>query len=834
MRPKCRSRRRDNNGHLNDSNADNNADLIALSTFSCGVKLCAENSDDEALTCFRKALSAARCVASICPPTTDNDSSDKIGCTNETVSSSITSSLSRSSIRTPSSCPSSHRIRELYVYQREMYDEGMSAFSAPLPITSALEAKKDDHFLYRIMAYSCYNMGLIYIRKHQYENALILFRAALVEEEALLQRQRQKNTTCSKNGNDIPTQITAILHNIGRTCYLVGNYDAALSAFETALKHELNLGTLKNPLHVASSKACVGILRWCLLEADNDKTEKDRMDEAKMVVIPLLEEALLVKRAVEAEYFSVATILNQLACVYATIDTARAIGALQECLALRCARLDENHPDVLQTLENLADMYQQVGVTDLAMSLYEKCLGGMKATLGSVHRDVSKVLRQIALLHCEQSTGGPAITDSNNDNTIDPNILDLALEASKEALFIGQAALGENHSEVAHAWNVLGYVYECREEFSLAIVAYNKNLRIFEELYGKQHYKIATVLISLGRTYLGRAQQQQQQPSGSSSSGAVDNNYSDNERTDIEIYGDSRNDRGDAVRRDESDIHNEEEQPQDGDDAALQSLSSALDILSGCDNAEGLTIAQALYECGNVLRSKGKLHSAVEAYKGALALRKSNNGNELTNQQKPEQDKTQLLFAYIFHCLGVTQFEMGHVTLALESLSETLRIEQSIHTMPHKDIASTLAAIGSIYAEMGDDETAIVHYEKCLTIQRAVFGNDTPETATSLLRLGKIHFHYGSADVALRCFREMIQIEQRTLGKDSTEVAKSLNMIGSVFLQCRNVPSMMNAFSEASRMFLKCGRDWSDEFNVDDIDFFYMKAALHPDAAPTA
>ena len=59
----------------------------------------------------------------------------------------------------------------------------------------------------------------------------------------------------------------------------------------------------------------------------------------------------------------------------------------RECLSKREAILGSNHPETLQSIHNLAIMYENRGKYEKAEMLFKKCLSKREAVLGPHHAD---------------------------------------------------------------------------------------------------------------------------------------------------------------------------------------------------------------------------------------------------------------------------------------------------------------------------------------------------------------------------------------------------------------------------------------------------------------
>ena len=87
-------------------------------------------------------------------------------------------------------------------------------------------------------------------------------------------------------------------------------------------------------------------------------------------------------------------------------------------LAIREKQLGENHPDVAQSLNNLASLYESQGKYEEAEPLYRRSLAIKEKQLGEDHPDVATSLNNLALFYNTQGNYTEAQTLSQRALTI--------------------------------------------------------------------------------------------------------------------------------------------------------------------------------------------------------------------------------------------------------------------------------------------------------------------------------------------------------------------------------------------------------------------------------
>eukprot|EP01040_Poterioochromonas_malhamensis_P015764 gene15764-17706_t len=134
--------------------------------------------------------------------------------------------------------------------------------------------------------------------------------------------------------------------------------------------------------------------------------------------------------------------------------------------------LDDNHPDTLSCMTNLALLYMNQKEVEKAFSLNEECLRIMKAVLGYNHPDTITCMTNLALLYMNQKE------------------VEKAFSLNDECLRIMNPVLGYNHPDTI----------TCMANLVMQRVKQGeggKYLRFLKALFGAKH----PVIISITNLY---------------------------------------------------------------------------------------------------------------------------------------------------------------------------------------------------------------------------------------------------------------------------------------------------------------------------------------------
>ena len=160
----------------------------------------------------------------------------------------------------------------------------------------------------------------------------------------------------------------------------------------------------------------------------------------------------------------------------------------QRARAIREEGLGPEHPDVAQSLNNLAALYHAQSDYNQAEPLYQRALAIWEKALGPEHPDVARSLNNLAALYYAQS----------NYSHAEP--------LYQRALAIWEKALGPDHPDVARSLNNLAALYYGQSNYNQAEPLYHRALAIWERALGPDHPDVARSLNNLAELYRAQGQ----------------------------------------------------------------------------------------------------------------------------------------------------------------------------------------------------------------------------------------------------------------------------------------------------------------------------------------
>ncbi|MCP3961225.1 MAG: tetratricopeptide repeat protein [bacterium] len=193
---------------------------------------------------------------------------------------------------------------------------------------------------------------------------------------------------------------------------------------------------------------------------------------------PLLEEALALRRQVHGdEHPDVAESLSNLAWLrWEKGDRERAGPLFRESLEMRRRLLGDEHPDIAENLHDLASFHEEEGDFEAAESLHRESLEMRRSLFGDEHPDVADGLRHVA-----------GFAQARGD-------YEAAEPLIRESLDIYRRLLGDEHPQVAATEMWLAKLLQDKGDYVAAEPLLREALEMCRKLLGDEHPWVATSL----------------------------------------------------------------------------------------------------------------------------------------------------------------------------------------------------------------------------------------------------------------------------------------------------------------------------------------------------
>jgi tetratricopeptide (TPR) repeat protein/CHAT domain-containing protein len=411
------------------------------------------------------------------------------------------------------------------------------------------------------------------------------------------------------------------------------------------------------------------------------------------------------------------------------IATARKIADLTK---LRSGR---EHLDYIVSLNNLAELYQEVADYAAAEQTYLNALTILDTDMPSDPRLLSAVLGNLARVY--QETGR----------------FENAEPLLQRALRLARDTRGHQGRELATAANNMAGFYSETGRLAQIEPLYQEALDALQRSLPEEHPDIATALNNLGTFYfsIGRL------------------------REAGEFLERSLEIRRQALAPNHPDIAQSLSNSAARDlklgnlASATARLREALDIRLKVFGEMHPNVATALDNLASVLKSAGQYEESERLFRKALEIREGTLGPN-------HQD-----VALSLNHLATTQISLGNYAAAKPTLIRALALYEQLFGDSNIRIAATLGNFARLYYEIGDYQAAVPLFNRALEIRRQALGSDHPDVALSLDNLAALYREMGAFEKAEPLFLEALRINNSIFGPNHPDVAVSLNNLAALY-----------------------------------------------------
>ena len=275
-------------------------------------------------------------------------------------------------------------------------------------------------------------------------------------------------------------------------------------------------------------------------------------------------------------------------------------------------------------------------------------------------------------------------------------------------------------------------------------------------------------------------------------------------------------------------------------------------------------MAQLLQASAYAMKELGLLELAAEPQQRALAIRRSDLGDEHLDTLASVNSMGALLVAqgkraeaepYLVEALEATRRLLGddhHLTLSsISSMGWFLHVDDKLdeaeqHYLDalegqrrvlgdeHPSTLTSIANLGGLLYSRSEFAEAEPYYREALDTRRRVLGDEHPDTLTSIALMGMVLQRQGKLDEAEPYHREALEVRRRVLGDDHPETVGSINNMG-YWLQAQGKnaeaePFLLEAL-EVSRRVLGASHPRTLQF-INNVGAVYQRQGEFDAAEP--
>ncbi|WP_411871945.1 tetratricopeptide repeat protein [Vulcanococcus limneticus] len=408
-------------------------------------------------------------------------------------------------------------------------------------------------------------------------------------------------------------------------------------------------------------------------------------------LVPVLEDhQRWVEESFGPDHPEVANTLNNLANLLDTLARYEEAEPFYRCaLAIKEAAYGPDHPEVASTLDSLANMLRTLSHSEEAEPLFRRALAIKEATYGSDHPEVASTLQKMATL---------LETFSRNQEAESLYI---------RALKINEAAYGSDHPAVAGNLNGLAILLCRTSKYIRAEPLFRRALSINEKILGPVHPHVA--------------------------------GYANNLATVLRRL--SRYDEAEPL------------------------FLRALTIEERAYGPDHPAVARTLYNLAILLGDLSRYEDAEPLFRRALAIEDTIYGPNHPN------------VAFTLRSLADLLCDLSRYEEVEQLYRRAIEIDETAYGSNHPSVAATLSNLANFLRDRFLFEFAEPLYRRALAINEVAYGHDNPEVAGCLYNLARMKENMDRHQEAFPLYQQALETWQRAYGSDhpdSIEAQRSL------------------------------------------------------------
>jgi len=407
---------------------------------------------------------------------------------------------------------------------------------------------------------------------------------------------------------------------------------------------------------------------------------------------------------------------------------------LKKALEIREKALGPDHPDVAESLNNLAHLYNTTGRHPQAEPLLKRSLEIHEKAFGRDHPRVASSLNNLAFFY--QITGRYA--------DVEPLL--------KRSLAIREKALGREHPDVATSLNNLAYLYLATGRYREAEPYFLRSLEISEKAFGRDNARVATSLNNMAGLYGDMARYTEAEDLLKRSL-AIREKALGREHPDVAT---SLNNLAGIYWK--SGRYTEAE----------PLIKRAVGIIEKVFGGEHPSFAAALGNMAELYNAVGRRAEAESLVKRSLAIRE-----KVLGREHPD-------VATSLNNLAGIYWATRRYKEAEPLMKRTLEITERAFGREHPKVAASLNNLAELYNSMEKYSEAEPLFKRSLKITEKLFGREHPDAAMGLNNLAELYRFRGRYAESGPLYERSIAILEKNFGDDHPRIASSLHNLAKL------------------------------------------------------
>ncbi len=232
-------------------------------------------------------------------------------------------------------------------------------------------------------------------------------------------------------------------------------------------------------------------------------------------------------------------------------------------------------------------------------------------------------------------------------------------------------------------------------------------------------------------------------------------------------------------------------------DVAMEAYREALRIRRSCQG-ESVDVAATLFNIGQVYHQQENRDKALQLYHDFLKLAKSHFGEFHRD------------ICIVTTCIGQVLHEKKEYEKALKSFQHALRIGHVALGVVHSEIAIPLNKMGNLYYETNDLDSALKAYHEGLAIEKEVLEPGNANVYVTYTNIAEIHKQRSEYSKALEYYQQVLDLQNEHKA-DAEEIANTLSSIGYIHHQMEDFEKALEVNQDCLRLRREAKGDMDED-----------------------
>jgi CHAT domain-containing protein/Flp pilus assembly protein TadD len=476
----------------------------------------------------------------------------------------------------------------------------------------------------------------------------------------------------------------------------------------------------------------------------------------------------------------------------------RAIAARNKALAIEREVLGDSHPDIADSLSNLAEMSEEAADFPAAAQYFQRALEMKTQILGEKHWKT--IDARLDLNDCQHLAKSTLEERSRLRDAEDAflearklhrhNKFHEALPRAEKALNTRKELLGEKHHLVADSLDQIGVIVWNLQDYPRAEKLYQEALKLRKEIHGERHPSVATTLANLGALCMTRGELKDAET-------YLQSALAIGQETDPE----GRQFSADLCLNSMAQLHTSRYEFEKAEELLRQALAQrqrtrgATDpeyrhLLSNLDTVLSAVAQQQIqrkdYAAGRRVQWE-RLTIRAELYgdddwkvsDARMDWERADERVRLTAEQQASLEAASKSFRE-----AAELARKGDADTALPKLREVLRVRSEILGPSYISCADVMIGLSVMHREKKDMALAEQTARAALEIYRKSVGEKHPVYAGALRSLASARCVTGAPEEAVLQLRQAVAIYRATVGAGAAEYRQALDELARALEDC--------------------------------------------------